>query len=86
MAEKRKQPPRAGREPAAKRRVSEAVAPQSSKKKVPTPRVPSQPPEPVEAPLPSKLKDGEPLPVRRVPQPESLSDSDYQTIAERFDH
>lgn len=86
MAEKRKQPPRAGREPAAKRRVSEAVTPQSSKKKVPTPRVPSQPPEPVEAPLPTKLKDGEPLPVRRARQPESLSDTDYQSIAERFDH
>lgn len=81
MAEKRKLPPRAGREPAAKRRVSEAA----TKKKAPTPRVPSPPPEPVEAPLPSKLKDGEPLPVRRVRQPDSLSDTEYQSIAERFD-
>jgi len=85
MAEKRKLPPRAGREPAAKRRVSEAATPQS-KKKAPTPRVPSPPPEPVETPLPTKLKDGEPLPVRRVRQPETLSDTEYQSIAERFDH
>ncbi|KAJ5681789.1 uncharacterized protein N7477_001729 [Penicillium maclennaniae] len=78
MAEKRKLPPRAGREPAAKRRVSEAAP----KKKAPTPRVPSPPPEPVEAPLPSKLRDGEPLPVRRARQPDSLSDMEYQSIAE----
>ncbi|KAJ5128729.1 hypothetical protein N7476_007349 [Penicillium atrosanguineum] len=78
MAEKRKLPPRAGREPAAKRRVSEAAP----KKKAPTPRVPSPPPEPVEAPLPSKLKDGEPLPIRRVRQPDSLSETEYQSIAE----
>jgi hypothetical protein len=84
MAEKRKLPPRAGREPAAKRRVSEAVTPQS-KKKAPTPRVPSPPSEPVEAPLPSKLREGEPLPVRRVRQPDSLSETEYQSIAERFD-
>ncbi|KAJ6104465.1 hypothetical protein N7523_010785 [Penicillium sp. IBT 18751x] len=78
MAEKRKLPPRAGREPAAKRRVSEAAP----KKKAPTPRVPSPPPDPVEAPLPSKLRDGEPLPVRRARQPDSLSDTEYQSIAE----
>lgn len=86
MAEKRKLPPRAGREPAAKRRVSEAATPQSSKKKAPTPRAPTPaPPEPVEAPLPTKLKDGEGLPVTRVRQPSNLSDKDYQSIAERFE-
>jgi hypothetical protein len=86
MAEKRKLPPRAGREPAAKRRVSEAVTPQSSKKKIPTPRVPTPPPpEPVEAPLPAKVRDGEPLPITGVPQPANLSDQEYQSIAERFD-
>lgn len=85
MAEKRKLPPRAGREPAAKRRVSEAATPQSSKKKAATPRAPTPPPpEPVEAPLPTKLRDGEGLPVTRERQPSNLSDKDYQSIAERF--
>ncbi|KAJ6084233.1 hypothetical protein N7486_011033 [Penicillium sp. IBT 16267x] len=83
MAEKRKLPARAGREPANKKRVSEAAAPQShSKKKAATPRAPSPPPEPVEAPLPSKIKEGEPLPIRRTRQPTNLSDKEYQSIAE----
>ncbi|EPS30666.1 hypothetical protein PDE_05618 [Penicillium oxalicum 114-2] len=86
MAEKRKL--RAGREPAAKRRVSEAVTP-SQKKKASTPRVPSPPPpppppEPVE-PLPISIKDGEPVPVLRERQPSDLSDKEYQSYAERFD-
>lgn len=85
MAEKRKLPPRAGREPAAKRRISEAATP-SQKRKAATPRVPSPPLEPVDAPLPAKMKDGEPLPVLRVRQPDSLSEKEYQSIAERFDH
>lgn len=91
MAEKRKLPPRAGREPAAKRRVSEAVTatPQSQKKKkkekAPTPRAPTPPPEPVEAPLPSKLKDGDGIPVTRVHQSATLSENEYQSIAERFE-
>ncbi|KAI2792293.1 hypothetical protein POX_b02330 [Penicillium oxalicum] len=84
MAEKRKL--RAGREPAAKRRVSEAVTP-SQKKKASTPRVPSPPPppppppEPVE-PLPISIKDGEPVPVLRERQPSDLSDKEYQSYAE----
>ncbi|KAJ5973355.1 hypothetical protein N7481_010565 [Penicillium waksmanii] len=87
MAEKRKLPPRGGREPAAKRRVSEAVTatPQSQKKRAPTPRAPSPPPpppEPVEPPLPTKVKDAEVLPVTRVRQPDTLSDKEYQSIAE----
>ncbi|OQE22515.1 hypothetical protein PENSTE_c010G00489 [Penicillium steckii] len=90
MAEKRKLPPRAGREPAAKRRVSEAVVatPQSQKKKkkekekAPTPCAPSPPPEPVEEPLPSKLKDADGIPVTRAHQSATLSDSEYQSIAE----
>lgn len=86
MAEKRKLPPRAGREPAAKRRVSEAATPQSSKKKVPTPRAPTPPPPPgSETPLPVKVRDGEPLPITSVPQPANLSDQEYQSVAERFD-
>lgn len=87
MAEKRKLPARAGREPAAKRRVSEAATP-SQKKKASTPRVPSPPPpapEPVEAPLPISIKDGEPVPVLRERQTAALSDKEYQSYAERFD-
>ncbi|KAJ5187439.1 hypothetical protein N7449_010433 [Penicillium cf. viridicatum] len=79
MAEKRKLPARDRRESAAKRRVSEA-APQSHKKKAPTPRAPT--PEPVDAPLPTKVKDGDPLPIVRLRQPLSLSDNEYQSIAE----
>lgn len=81
MAEKRKLPARERREPAAKRRVSEAT-PQSHKKKAPT-RAPT--PEPVDSPLPTKLKDGDGLPIVRVRQPVSLSDKEYQSIAERYD-
>ncbi|KAJ5788318.1 hypothetical protein N7457_003308 [Penicillium paradoxum] len=79
MAEKRKLPARERREPAAKRRVSEAT-PQSHRKKAPTPRAPS--PELVDSPLPTKVKDGDSLPVVRVRQPVSLSDKEYQSIAE----
>jgi hypothetical protein len=82
MAEKRKLPARDRRESAAKRRVSEAT-PQSHKKKAPTPRVPS--PELVDAPLPAKVKDGDPLPIVRTRQPLSLPENEYQSIAERFD-
>ena len=81
MAEKRKLPARDRRESAAKRRVSEAT-PQSHKKKAPTPRAPS--PELVDAPLPTKVKDGDPLPIVRTRQALSLSDNEYQSIAERF--
>lgn len=90
MAEKRKLPARERREPAAKRRASEATPqPQSSKKKASTPVVvpsPAPEPEPVqepEEPLPTKVKDGEALPTLSKPQPSNLSDKDYQSIAER---
>jgi hypothetical protein len=79
MAEKRKLPSR--RESAAKRRISEAT-PQSHKKKAPTPRAAS--PELVDAPLPTKVKDGDGLPILRTRQPLSLPDNEYQSIAERF--
>ena len=81
MAEKRKFPARDRRESAAKRRVSE-ITPQPHKKKAPTPHAPS--PELVDAPLPTKVKDGDPLPIFRMRQPVSLSDNEYQSIAERF--
>ena len=88
MAEKRKQPPRAGREPA-KRRATEAAATPTShrkkeKEKAPTPKAPSPPTEPIEAPLPVAIKEGDPLPVRKSRQPTNLPDEDYQSIAERF--
>lgn len=91
MAEKRKLPARERREPAAKRRASEAAPQQnpqtqssSSKKKASTP-----PPPPelavVVPPLPTKIKDGDPLPTVSTPQQvASLSDKDYQSIAERY--
>ncbi|KAJ5308987.1 hypothetical protein N7508_004366 [Penicillium antarcticum] len=79
MAEKRRLPPRDRRESAAKRRVSEAAPP--SKKKAPAPRAPS-PLEPVDAPLPTSLKDIEGLPILRARQPLTLSDKEYQSIAE----
>ncbi|CAG8399611.1 unnamed protein product [Penicillium salamii] len=75
MAEKRKLPPRERREPA-KRRVSEAT-PQSHRKKAPTPRAPS-----VDAPLPTQIKDADVLPIVRTRQPATLSDKEYQSIAE----
>ncbi|KAJ5729552.1 uncharacterized protein N7483_004060 [Penicillium malachiteum] len=82
MATKRKIPPRAGRESANKKRASDAVATQSQTKKAPTPRVPSAPPEPVELPLPSRVREGEALPFRRARQPTNLSNQEYQSIAE----
>lgn len=88
MAEKRKLPARERREPAAKRRASEATPqPQPSKKKASTPVVvpspePESAPEP-EEPLPTKVKDGEALPTLSKPQPSTLSDKEYQSIAER---
>ncbi|KAK1142815.1 hypothetical protein N8T08_007249 [Aspergillus melleus] len=92
MAEKRRLSARERREPAAKRRVSEAApASQSSKKKAsiptaapsPTPAPAPEPePEVVEKPLPTKIKDGEGLPTLSSPQSETLSDKEYQSIAE----
>ena len=98
MAEKRKLPARERREPAAKRRVSEA-APQtqssSSRKKASTPGnasnaastpsvLPPEPPVDV-TPLPTKIKDGEGLPTVATPQQSlALSDKEYQSIAERY--
>ncbi|KKK25232.1 hypothetical protein ARAM_006707 [Aspergillus rambellii] len=97
MAEKRRLSARERREPAAKRRVSEAAsqasassqAQQSSKKKASTPVVAPSPalttqptPEIVEPPLPTKIKDGEALPILPLPQPADLSPKEYQSITE----
>lgn len=97
MAEKRRLSARDRREPAAKRRVSEANTPQpqsqpqqhASKKKASTPVVaatppPPPPPEPVDPPLPTKIRDGEGLPMVAAPQPDDLPSTDYQSIAERY--
>lgn len=78
MAEKRRLPPRDRRE-STKRRASEAT-PQSHRKKAPTPRAPS----PVDPPLPIKVKDADALPIIQTRQPLTLSDNEYQSIAERF--
>ncbi|QGA19394.1 hypothetical protein EYB26_007083 [Talaromyces marneffei] len=96
MAEKRKLPARERREPAAKRRVSEAVSESSSRRKKSTPALiqASTPvaepeperqatPEPIEEPLPTKIKDVDPLPTRVKAQPSlTLSDKEYQSFAE----
>lgn len=95
MAEKRKLPARERREPAAKRRVSEAISGSSSRRKkstpaLSTPAAESTPerqatPEPIEEPLPTKIKDADPLPTRIRAQPSlTLSDKEYQSFAERY--
>ncbi|BCS24112.1 uncharacterized protein APUU_40556A [Aspergillus puulaauensis] len=95
MAEKRRLSARERREPAAKRRVSEATtralspAQQTSKRKASTPAAasspastPNTPVEIVEPPLPTKIKDGEPLPTLPSAQSADLSLKEYQSIAE----
>ncbi|KAL4929969.1 uncharacterized protein BDV17DRAFT_52399 [Aspergillus undulatus] len=97
MAEKRRLSTRERREPAAKRRVSEATtrasspaqSQQTTRRKASTPAAasspaatPNPPPEVVELPLPTKVKDGEPLPTRPSAQPADLSLKEYQSIAE----
>lgn len=99
MAEKRKLPARERREPAAKRRVSEAISESSNKRKKTTPSALNQTstpvaeptperqatPEPIEEPLPTKIKDADPLPTRIKAQPSlTLSDKEYQSFAERY--
>ncbi|KAL4797562.1 hypothetical protein BDV19DRAFT_358306 [Aspergillus venezuelensis] len=97
MAEKRRLSTRERREPAPKRRVSEAATRASSpaqsekttRRKGSTPATasshavtPNTPPEIVEPPLPTKIKDGEALPTRPSAQPADLSPKEYQSIAE----
>ncbi|KAL4765968.1 uncharacterized protein BDW70DRAFT_155619 [Aspergillus foveolatus] len=97
MAEKRRLSARERREPAAKRRVSEATTRASSpaqsqhatRRKASTPATASSPaptPNPasetVVPPISTKIKDGEPLPVLPSPQPADLSLKEYQSIAE----
>jgi hypothetical protein len=99
MAEKRKLPARERREPAAKRRISEAISESSSRRKKSTPSALTQAstpvaepeperqatPEPIEEPLPTKVKDADPLPTRIKAQPSlTLSDNEYQSFAERY--
>ncbi|KAL4869417.1 hypothetical protein BDV12DRAFT_167732 [Aspergillus spectabilis] len=86
MAEKRRLSARERREPAAKRRVSEATTrasspaqpPQSSQRKASTPN----PPEAAQPPLPTKIKDADALPTLPSAQPANLSPREYQSIAE----
>lgn len=84
MAEKRRLPPRERRESAAKKRISEVSTPvpQTHKKKTIPKAAPPPLPE-LDKPLPTKIKDGEGLPIVRALQPTSLSDKEYQSIADR---
>ncbi|PGH14713.1 hypothetical protein AJ79_02879 [Helicocarpus griseus UAMH5409] len=84
MGEKRKNPARGG-DSAAKKRVSEAAPPRDTtparRKASSTPAVPPSL-EPEKKPLPSKIKDGSPLPTLPKPQPTTLSLREYQSYAE----
>ncbi|KAL4878423.1 hypothetical protein BJY04DRAFT_221146 [Aspergillus karnatakaensis] len=96
MAEKRRLSARERREPAAKRRVSEATTrasspaqPQPSSRRkastpavVPSPSSTPNPPEVIQPPLPTKIKDVDPLPTLPSAQPANLSPKEYQSIAE----
>jgi hypothetical protein len=94
MVGKRRFPVRDRRGYASKRRAVEtAPATRSKASSTPaatvtprpvSPSPPATPPEPVEEPLPSRISEGDPLPIQRQPQPSDLSDEDYQSIVERY--
>lgn len=87
MAEKRKLPPRDRRSSAVKRRISEAASPAAStpaRKKSAPAQPPPAPSEPSEIALPTKIKDGQPLPTLPKPQPFGLPAQDYQSYIERW--
>lgn len=87
MEKKRKLPARAAaREQSAKKRNT---TPQRSETPVPPPAEPTPDPKatPVEEPpasLPKAITAGKPLPTVETPQPDDLSNKDYQSIAERY--
>ena len=74
MTEKRKLSTRNRGEPPLKKRQS-----------TPPPPPPPPPIVPVEEGLPTKLKDGQPLPILPEQQEPDLSMTDFQTIAERYE-
>jgi hypothetical protein len=87
MEKKRKLPPRAAAraEQAAKRRT--LTPPQRSETPTPAP-APERDPTPVEEappPLPTSITPGKPLPTVESPQPDDLSNAEYQTVTERYD-
>ncbi|KAK2771156.1 hypothetical protein FQN53_005155 [Emmonsiellopsis sp. PD_33] len=83
MGEKRKLPARGG-ESAAKRRVSEAAQRETTpaRRKASATPVVVLSPEPEKVTLPTKIKDGVPLPTLPKPQPPNLSLQEYQSYAE----
>ena len=89
MSEKRRLSGRERRQSAGKRKASEAATPQPPKKKPSTPILtpaPVSPPPPEHVDqiiLPTKIKDGEGLPVLPSAQPPYLSLEEYQSVAER---
>src|SRR5277367_6139523 len=92
MVEKRKLPARERRESAAKRQATSPPPPPKRHytKRVhapapPTPPAPASEPTPpvaIEDALPKKIKDGQPLPILREAQAATLSDKEYQSVAE----
>ncbi|KAK4665103.1 uncharacterized protein QC763_511420 [Podospora pseudopauciseta] len=88
MEKKRKLPARAAArvEQAAKRRHTDSTPKSVSKSATPTPAPAPEPePAPVEevpTPLPKSISAGKPLPTVDSPQPNDLSNKDYQSVTE----
>ncbi|KAK4197402.1 hypothetical protein QBC40DRAFT_105910 [Triangularia verruculosa] len=88
MEKKRKLPARAAArvEQAAKRRNIDSTPKSVSKSATPTPAPAAEPePTPVEdipTPLPKSISAGKPLPTVDSPQPNDLSNKDYQSVTE----
>src|SRR5215469_14720874 len=82
VAEKRRASERLKEEPASKRRVStpKIERPKPKATPIPTPETPVK--EDIVVILPTKVAEGKPLPTLKEPQPNTLSDSEYQSIAE----
>lgn len=69
-------------------RTSSRVEAASKKRTSTPPREPARPPTPVpvvveKEPLPKSIAPGKPLPTVEQQQPDDLSSSEYQSIAER---
>lgn len=96
MERKRKLPPRAAariEQSAKKRAVTPSESsPTPSSTSVPAPSstatqktpAPPEPTVPEEPPLPKSIQAGNPLPTVENPQPDDLSNKDYQSIQERY--
>ncbi|KAK4692356.1 hypothetical protein P7C71_g4830, partial [Lecanoromycetidae sp. Uapishka_2] len=80
MMEKRRLSTRNRGEPPLKKRALTPPAPPAPPRAAPA--LPPPPAEPIIEGLPTKLRDGQPLPTLPGPQDSSLSDKAYQTVSE----